>query len=64
MALIYWSRQRMQHIYKTILDEMVNIDHFHLHNLYLHRAMYISVPKLKKMSDIFATPGDLWAIGG
>ena len=43
---------------------MVNIDYFQLPKLYLHSAMYISVPKLEKMSYIFATPGDLWLIRG
>ena len=38
---------------------MVNIDYFQLPKLYLHSAMYISVPKSEKMSYIFATPGDL-----
>ena len=47
-----------------IFHKMVNIDYFQLPKLYLHSAMYISVPKSKKMSYIFATPGDLWLIRG
>ena len=43
---------------------MVKIDYFRLPKLYLHSAMYSSVPKSKKMCYIFATPGDLWLIRG
>ena len=39
---------------------MANIDYFQLLKMYLHSAMNISVPKSKKMSYIFSTPGDLW----
>ena len=46
--VLSWSRQRMKHIYKSILDvlqKIVNIDYFQLPKLYLHSALYISVPK-------------------